>query len=258
MVRRLLTAAVAAILFCGCYDRFDAPQKEIDMPAPNISISALHAFWRGNALTVDEDIIIRGQVTSSDRAGNFYRTFTIVDPTGGAEILAGITDIFNIYPVGSSVDILLNGCAIDEQNGVLQIGLPAESYDYGNLLYLQSKVNLDKHIISSGAVESLSIPVLRYYDLNESLCGAPVTIERLVFTPTEGNSGCWSGYARFEDSNGNAIYTDTSSYADFADEEVPRGEVALTGILQYGTVSREIGKQFILKMRSSEDCSNHN
>lgn len=38
------------------------------------------------------------------------------------------------------------------------------------------------------------------------------------------------------------------TYADFAEEEVPIGAVALTGILQLD------GKEYILKLRDENDC----
>ena len=257
MALRILITLFAAVLCCGCYDRFDEPQHEDAEHEANISIAALHDFWRGKAVTINENMIIGGRVTSSDRAGNFYRTFTILDATGGAEILAGPTNLFNSYPIGCYVNIYLKGCAIDEENGVLQVGLMAEEYDYAALSYLQSKVNLDKHITRDSTIQEAEIPVLYCNELNEDICGCPVTIKNLRCTATTDDSGKWSGYARFEDPFGNPVYTYTSDYANFASETIPGTEVALTGIVQFGTVP-QAGRHFILKMRSREDCSTDN
>lgn len=253
MVRTVATAFVAALLLAGCYDRFDAPQEQSGLHDANMTIAELHALWFGKPAVINEDMVIAGCVTSSDREMNFYQTFTVSDHTGGVEILAGTADLCNPYPFGCRVNIRLKGCAIDEQNGVLQIGLPAEDYQYGNLAYLQSKVNLDKHVLRDGSTAEVPIPVLHCSELQNSMCGMPVTVTGLE--RTGGPEQRWEGYVRFEDPHGDSIYTVTSSLASFAGESVPGGKVAITGILLYGGVSPSTGnKHFILKMSSREDC----
>ena len=45
----------------------------------------------------------------------------------------------------------------------------------------------------------------------------------------------------------------TSEYADYASRQIPTGEIAITGILQYGKVN---GKEYyMIKMRDEKDCS---
>lgn len=259
MIRRLTAALLPIIICCGCYDRFGTPPDDNDAPAPNITISALHDMWRGKCVVINEDIVIRGEVTSDDSAGNFYRTFTIRDITGGAEIWAGPTDIHNIYPAGCNVTISLRGCAMDERNGVLQIGLPAEEYDYDELGYFQSALLLDRHITRENGVTDIDIPTLGITNLGIGLCGCPVTVKGLRHTSADGDEeDVWEGYAAFSDKYDNVIYTYTSSYTNFAAERIPGGEVSLTGILQRGKVPYAAGEHFIIKMRSNEDCSAHN
>lgn len=252
MKSRIAATVIALLICCGCYDRFDAPQEGSDLPAPNMNIADLHDLWFGECKRIDSDITVGGRVTSSDRAGNFYRTFTIRDASGGMEILAGPTDLHNRYPVGCYVAVSLKGCAIDEETGVLQAGLPAPEYDYKALDYLQADVVLDSHIFRNDDIVPVDIPLLSIRELSTSLCGCPVTVEGLTCMRTDSDQ--WSGYARFEDGDGGVIYTYTSSYADFAEHSLPDGMVSVTGILQYGTVSREIGKQYILKMSDETDC----
>lgn len=254
MKGRLTAAIIATLLCCGCYDRFDNPQHDSDAQSAGIDIADLHGLWFGSCITVNDDIKVGGRVTSSDKAGNFYRTFTICDDTGGLEILAGPTDLHNRYPVGCYVSLSLKGCAIDENYGVLQVGLPAAAYNYTTLNYMQSEVIIDRHIFRNDDIKEISIPVLGCTELDRSLCGCPVTVAGVSYTGSE-NGGVWSGYVRFEDADGNAVYTSTSSYADFADNPIPAGKVSVTGILQFGTVSREEGEHFILKMRDEGDCS---
>lgn len=254
---RITAAIIAALLCCGCYDRFHNPQHDSDAQSANITIADLQSLWFGKRIIIDTDINVGGRVTSSDKAGNFYRTFTIRDATGGIEILAGPTDLHNRYPEGCYVSIELKGCAIDKEYGVLQVGLPAADYDYGTLTYMQSDVVIDKHIFRNDDIGAPDIPVLACTELDKSMCGCPVTVTGVSITDSD-NDGVWSGYVRFEDTAGNAVYTTTSSYANFADMPLPSGTVSVTGILMFGTVSREAGEQFILKMRDEKDCSSHN
>lgn len=260
MTVRVLFASVATVLCCGCYDTFDAPADVGRDAVPNTTIRKLRDFYYGKPFVVHDDMVVGGYVTSSDKSGNFYRTFTIRDASGGAEILAGTSDLHNVYPVGCYVCVKLEGCAVGESRGVLQIGAEAETYENLDVDYFFSKVELDRRIFRSGMdIESIDIPVLPYSELEVSLCGTPVTVCGLqLVRPTdlpEAEPCIWSGYRMFEDAGGGRIYTYTNNYADFADDEVPADCVNITGILQYGSISGEQNDCFILKMRSREDCS---
>ena len=260
MTMRVLFAMAVAVFCCGCYDTFDAPAYVGREISPNAAIRELHDFYYGKPFVVTDDMVIGGYVTSSDKSGNFYRTFTIRDASGGVEILAGTSDLHNIYPIGCYVCVKLEGCAVCESRGVLQVGAEAETYENIDVDYFYSKVELDRCIIRSGRdVEPIDIPVLPYSGLDASLCGCPVRLDGLKLVRPSGfadNEPCTlSGYRAFETAGGNRIYTYTNGYADFADDEVPDGRVNITGILQYGSISDEPNDCFILKMRGREDCS---
>ena len=96
--------------------------------ATTIGIGDLHNICGNRTLDITDNIVIGGYVTSSDRASNFYKTFTLEDATGGVEIMAGIFDTHNIYPIGTYLTIHLNGCSIGEHFGVMKAGLKAASY----------------------------------------------------------------------------------------------------------------------------------
>lgn len=254
MIARCVIAIIAAITVTGCYDSFHMPQQHNTFTR-SYAISSLHSSYDGEPFTVSEDIYIVGRVVSSDRAGNFYRTFVVCDESGGAEIMAGINDIHSVYPYGSQVKINLLGCAVSESLGVMQIGLPAEKYENRDVDYFYSKVNLDKHIERGSDVVDIEIPVLRICELEKSMCGCPVTVEALSASE-ENIDRIWFGYHIFEDHEGNKILTYTSRYADFAEDMVPDAAMTITGILQYGKVAGE--ERFIIKMRDREDCAAYN
>ena len=235
------------------------PEGENADVVPNMSLGELRGLWRGKTFEVAEPIVVGGVVTSSDKAGNFYQTFTIEDATGAAEIRAGMRDLHNPYPVGCRLTVKLEGCAVGVERGVLQIGLKPETYFY-------SKVLLDKHIVRSGDVVGVSPLRVAYGDLSDEKCGRLVQIEALsLLVETEDNAednsetatpqpATWRGYRAFADDEGNRVYTYTSDYADFAVEEVPTIPCDITGILQLEKIAGVEGECFVLKMRSEDDC----
>lgn len=256
MTLRAAIGAVCAMLLCGCYDSFDKPGAAERTATPTATIAELHALWFGKPFIAGGDLSVGGYVTSDDRAGNFYRTFTIRDASGGAEIRAGLTDLHNIYPEGSYVCVQLNGCAIGEELGVLQIGLPAESYENFDVDYFHSRPNLDLHVIRTGEMTAdAEIPTVGIASLAADMCGLPVTVCALRAVAAD-NSDVWAGYRAFADPEGRVVYVSTSEYADFAASRVPSESVDITGILQYGRVPNA-GDCFMLKMRSLEDCRRH-
>lgn len=249
-----------AILIAGCKD-FDAPTEDSAIPeATNISIDDLHTMVGNRTIYIDQDIIIGGYVTSSDKAENFYKSFTIEDATGGTEIMAGLYDTHNIYPIGTYVTVHLAGCAIGEHYGVMQVGLPAASYSTFPTEYFASQVLLDKHLRRYDIVRPTAPLPLTLRSIQKSHCGELVSIGPLTHNADEsaslweGNSdGRWSGYNIFEDDNGDRVAVYTSEYANYADNKIPSGKIALIGIVQYGKVG---GKEyFMIKMRDEKDCT---
>ena len=236
----------------GC-KKFDEPaQDSTTPPAANIAIADLHAMLGGRTVTIDQDIIIGGYVTSSDKASNFHRTFMIEDASGGAEIMAGLYDLHNIYPEGYYITANLKGCAIGEQLGVMQIGMPAASYSYYPTDYFASRVVIDKYIKRYNIQRDIAPLPLTIEELTSSHCGRLVNIDGLSAT----QQGVWSGYQIFTDANNQNIVVYTSEYADYAQTPMPNGRVSITGILQYGNVE---GKEYyIIKMRDEKDCNSDN
>ena len=252
----------AAVLLCGCYNYTGLPERESSELAANMTLAELRGRWRGETFDVVEPIVVGGVVTSSDAAGNFYQTFTIEDATGAAEIMAGVRDLHNTYPVGCRICIRLEDCAVGIERGVMQIGLKPASYSHYAVDYFYSKVLLDSRIERSGEMESVMPKVVDFGDLSAEMCGRVVQLKglRLISDGGDGEDEglllpmIWAGYRLFEDSVGNRLYIYTSDYANYATEQVPADVCDITGILQYGPVTGAEDEWFILKMRSRDDC----
>ena len=256
----------AAVLLCGCYNSTRLPGSENSDLKPNMSLAELRNLWRGKTVAIDEPVVVGGYVTSSDVAGNFYQTFTISDGERAAEIMAGMRDLHNSYPLGCYLCVKLKGCAIGVERGVLQIGLMPASYSNYAVDYFYSRAVMDQHLERSGEVADVEALPLDVASLDESMCGLLVRIEGVQLVveakePSEEDGettgpepATWSGYRAFTDAAGCQVFTYTSDYANYAAEEVPTAMCSITGILQRGKVSGVSGDSFILKMRSKDDC----
>lgn len=245
--------AVATALSAGCYDRHTLPDNPGEAETATISIAEFKRQCAEGVPEIDADAIIAGLVTTSDEAGNFYKSFFIEDSSGGIEIMAGTYDIHNRYPVGVTVSVRLKGCAAAPSYGGLQVGLPAADYSLDEVSYFESDILLDRHIAHGTEISVVMPAEIRVSDASTDACGRLVVIRGLKYVPEESDTDrAFRGYRRFEDADGNAIYTYVSDYADFAGEEIPESELSVCGILQYGNVTGK-GDRYIIKPRSADD-----
>ena len=242
--------AAAVLAFVGCHDTFDDRAANTAPEPATLTVAELRMLCNGTSADITADAVIAGRVTTSDEAGNFNRSFFVEDATGGAEIMTGTYDIHNKYPLGATVSVNLAGCTVAFADGAMQIGLKPKPYSQRPVEYFMTDVLLDKHIIRGGELSEIVPAAITVADTD--LCGRLVRIDRLCHTPTDG--GTLAGYRRFVAQDGSEIYSYVREYADFADEEIPDGEVSLCGILLYGRVAG-IGDRFIVKPRSRNDCT---
>ena len=264
----------AALWSGGCTKGYDPePPAVPGLPSPTLTLEALNGLCQDEAVLVREPLVITGLVTSSDEAGNFYRSFTVEEQGAAIEIMAGMEGLHNRYPVGCRVYLSLEGLCMERSRGILQVGPPAAGHDFTAVDYFYAQALLDRYLVR-GERETLFVrPTLWLIpELDRALCGTLVLIPHLHSEPleTEGGEGeeggkgreegggkeeeapgVWSGYRRFADRDGNALYTYTSPYARFADRPLPKGETALCGILQYE--ERGDYKGFIIKLRDEND-----
>ena len=255
-----LLALLAVALFTAGCNHYDNPTEEQTTPiSANISIAELRQRAEKRALSIDQELIIGGYVTSSDEAGNFYRTFTLEESTGGGEVMAGMYDLHNLYPLGHYVVVKLSGCTAAIHEGVLQIGRAAKSYSTYPTDYFASRQALDRHIICYDVKREVTPSAQSIPSLEDALCGRLVKISHLRLCSAEysgawqvNSEGRWEGYNLFRDAEGRKIAVYTSEYANYAEREIPAGEVALTGILHLGTVDGE--EYYMIKMRDESDC----
>lgn len=252
---RIFLTLISLILCVGCYDNNDDTSKSEFADVATCDIATLRQLCSGGYYPINADMVCVGRVTSSDVEGNFYRSLFVEDETGGVELKLGIYNISSQYPLGLQVALRLKGTAVALDAGVVQIGLPPYSYDT-KLREFESQVVIDKHLCRSNSIASIEPLICNIASLDISLCGRFVRIENISCSPlVDEGEPMMTGYHRFVDGKGDAIFIYTSSYADFADMQIPTSEIDIQGILCYETVGMGIGKQFVIKPRFADDVA---
>jgi len=268
---------LAALIAATSCREWEAPVFDESALLPSVTLGDLGAYLGGEAeMTFAEDVVVAGRVVTSTAAGNFYNTFFIDDGTGGAEVMAGMYDLDAAFRPGQRVSVRLRGLAVGWRDGTMQIGLPPEPGSPYATGYFYHRAVMRRYATAErdvAAVEPLDLSFAELYVMpaiypfyGETLCGRLVRLSGLVADLREGATWATAapvptaGYVDFRPAAGGwgsetpPLTVVTSGYASFASNAVPRGEVALTGILFYGGVNGS-SDRFILKLRDETDIT---
>lgn len=262
-MRRLIAISLL-LLVVGCYNHTDTPSLGTILPQANTTIEQLRTNISPLETTLlEQEIIVVGRVTSSDSDGNFHKSMTIEDDSGGLELRVNQYDLGGLYPEGLKVALRLRGCAAHYSFGMLQIGSKAESYNSYEVNYLSSMQRIDEVVVRSNDVCPITAPQRHIVELRPNDCGRLVRIDSLnIIASTsidtlEGETldiARWRGYSMFCDPRGDTLVVYTSEYANYAEDKIPHGSLSITGIVQHGSY-QNMGEYYQLKMRYAKDCS---
>ena len=120
------------------------------------TIQELAAMYTpGQPFEIEDDIVIAGRVSTSDQAGNFYRSLYIQDETGGIEIKMGKTGLYNEYKPGQTVYVKCKGLWLgmygyddDDRyggSGMVQLGYEDPTGEY-ETSYIEVQSLIDAHV----------------------------------------------------------------------------------------------------------------
>ena len=258
----IILSIAALLLFSstGCQKHEDpAPYVPAKMTA-NMSIMEFKGLYPGQPYNIPSysDIVLAGKVISTDRHGNFYRSFFIQDTTangGGIEIKLGLTGMYNDYKVGQIVYVKPNGLCLGRYGGLLNIG-----YRSLNPRYETAFIDVPaiiKATIFRGEQSTPVAPVdiFTAADLTDARYGTWVTLKEARYQggsyflngTTHSPWDKWAkkpdtldddtayGEQRFLLADGSTVVVVRSSgYAKFADNVVPfavNQKVNVTGVL---------------------------
>ena len=169
----IITAALLALSSCGLKEEFQ-PVFTGKYPAPEperywsdedfgriTSIADLVSGYTIGQPKVLGSTVIKGTVSTTDRPGNFYKSFYIQDETGGIEIKIGKNGLYNDYLLGQTVyvdceDLTLGMYGYKSGNyggmGMAQLGFsdPSGSYETS---YMEIPLLIDAHVLRGNPSE---------------------------------------------------------------------------------------------------------
>ncbi len=261
---RLLTCGLVGCLLggllVGCEREYDDPAryKPVEM-TPTMTIADFKSLYSSNSLEIADDIVIAGQVISTDRNGNFYRSFYIEDGTSGMEVKIGKTGLYNIYPEGMTVYVKAKGLCLGAYGDMVSLGAPPSEADknsnYQNT-WIDVQYWIDQTIFRGERGEAVTptvITSMNQINSNSNLFGRLVRFENMTFQggsldtwavsdnpDTDENEAAYGEQRlQFADGSGTVVIR-TSGYSRFADSQVPaKGSIVnVTGVLTryYSTV----------------------
>lgn len=220
---------ILVILLSGCrFNCFDNPlEEDFSIPAVNSSIGELR-YLAGTG-EIRGDMVIGGVVTSSDSAGNIYRQLYVEDCTGAVALQVGLFDMYVRYPVGSRVNIRLQGLACGYNEGMMVVGAIGNEQEYPvTVETINSPALVGRYLFSRGSRVAVAPREVRLGDIGEDMIGRLVLVEGFF---VEGGVGVYGGERRFEDYWGGGIDVYTSAYASFSGDLLPWGGVKMMAIV---------------------------
>lgn len=234
-----LIPALLMLVVTGCVKNdFDEPDNlgcEDTGLQRNYTIADLKGLYNGIAMQIEQDLIIEGVVTSSDKEGNFYKELIIQDETAGILILIDQTNTYTSFPAGRKVYVKLQGMYMDDYAGLIQLGssLNEETGDLERIP--QSLVN--NFIFKGPCNQSVDTLVLSPAQLDPDQHQSMLI--KLVGMKMDNNdagvtfanpNGTSSTNRTMNGCNGGSIIMRNSDFASFAGETTPTGSFDITGV----------------------------
>ena len=181
-----LSLLLFALLAARCYDDAGVPAPKNDpLPEANLSLPDLSARCGDTPVRIVQDIVVAGRVTTSDEAGNFFRSVVLQEDGTGVELMAGLDDLFRVYPPGCRIAVRLQGLAMCRRFGVVQIGTMPAAGDYA-VEAIGVRALLDRYVACETVDVLRPVPrIVAFDELAPDMCGCLVQIEDLTPLPSE-------------------------------------------------------------------------
>lgn len=216
----------------------------------NTTLAEIVALATTEGQFITEDLIFEGYVSSSDEAGNIYRTIYIqdspVNPTVGLAISLYKTNTYADYPVGTKLSINAKGLYIAKngRGAVPTIGSQGTgNYPAGYIAAADIDNHIAKSCVNGSFVKEEIIPV-ELASLNEArndkYINILVKVSGVQFKDADGTltyavTGANTDRTLVSEDNQQAILRN-SQYASFASQVLPTGSGDITFIVgKYNT-----------------------
>ena len=195
MMKKIYSILLLTVLLAGCEEfqpvftgTYPDPQEQVlysDSDFGTITtIADLKDMYKTNGnkpFVVQKNCVIKGQVTTSDQVGNFYKSLYIQDATAGIEIKIGKNGLYNEYKLGQWLYVDCTGLTVGDYNGMINIGYADPSGEY-ETAYLEHAYIIDAHVFKGAYDKPVEPVVVTEADLHKKVnLGRLVTIKDLKY-----------------------------------------------------------------------------
>ena len=213
-----------------------------------VSMQHLKTLYKGYPLVIRGDYVVKGQVLSSDKWGNFSRSIMVGDGSGAIEVKVDTEDYFLTYPVGQRVLIRCDGLTLGSYGGSMQLGAGSqdERYECGFIPGDQ----VDGRVVEYGMdMGVLHPPAISPGQMSPRYVNCLVRFEKVQFADPDNTWGSRGSYAdrTLQFPGGETLTVTTSPEAVFAEYRLPQGSGPIEGILGY------FNGEYSLRMNTHED-----
>lgn len=121
-----------------------------------ITIAELSKLYSpGKPVEIEDDLVIKGRISTTDQPGNFYKSLYIQDETAGIELKIGKNGLYNDYRPGQMVYVKLAGLSVGMYGyksgnyggmGMVQIGFKDSTGEY-ETSYMEMPYIIERHIL---------------------------------------------------------------------------------------------------------------
>ena len=192
---------------------------------------------------ITDNIQIKGIVTSSDEAGNFYNEISIQDNSGAIIVAISQNGIYGFLPIGTEIlvdlkDLYVGNYALQPEIGMLTSNDKGDTY-----LGAMSRFTWDKHykILSTGNKVTPEVFAVgttpTKWDLFKD-CGKLGVLRNVsplfwkeshTLADHGAGPGAKAWYFKEQDAN---VMLYNSNFADFANDTMPNAKMNITGIFK--------------------------
>lgn len=257
MVATLMASCMGSDYAAPGLDPDNAPWGNNEITETNVvSIADLKARYASTVASngyvkIEEDMQIKGVVTGNDYAGNIYQQIPVQDETGALVVGVSASALHGFLPEGQEILIDLKDLYIGGYGEQCQIGSVYTSPNTGKTgIGRMDRYTWQKHFRLIGEADVAKADALaedfdpsKLTDASymEANAGKLMTIRRVsflnadgksVFAPDDGSVALTSNCANraLKEYSSKNIVVRTSTYADFAQEVIPKGTKDIKGI----------------------------
>ena len=249
---KYLTILALSLFATSCMNEFDKPLYS-DAPFGNNEIgAATHTIAQlkeeynstitGNSVQqITEEIVIEGVVVANDESGNVYKQFIINDATGAMVIGVNDVGLYAMVPKGQRVRIACKDLYIGGYGKMAQIGGL-----YNGKVGRMNRYIYPQHVrligIPDPTQEEMQPELIDdsfFTNENKNTLAKFVRLENVSITEANGTE-TWAPEEKKNSSNvvernikmGNTkVVLRMSTYADFANEAIPTGNLNINGVM---------------------------